>query len=129
MDPGTTSSRSSGGEVQISCRAATGAPQAEVLTEVQTVLGRRAEMNHPPVSLTVPDSVVLGIAAIFAGPSQTGQVLERLLRTGSADSRELITAAEFEKGYASPEGYAVLYCLILWVKVQVYYSMRGMGRS
>ena len=129
MDPGTTSSRSSGGEVQISCRAATGAPQAEVLTEVQTVLGRRAEMNHPPVSLTVPDSVVLGIAAIFAGPSQTGQVLERFLRTGSADSRELIAAAEFEQGYASPEGYAALYCLILWVKAQVHRRVAGTSSS
>ncbi len=34
--------------------------------------------------------------------------------------KELIAAAEFEQGYASPEGYAALYCLILWVRAQVH---------
>lgn len=109
----------------IRCRAASSAPQTQVLTEVQTVLGRRAEMNHPPVSLTVSDAVVLGIAGIFASSSQTGQVLERFLRTGSADSRELIAAAEFEQGYASPEGVAALYCLILWARYQVHRRHAG----
>ena len=104
----------------ISCRAASGAPQGQVMTEVQTVLGRRSEMKHPPVSLTVSDSVALGIAHIFGSASQTGQVLERFVRTGSVDSNELIEAAEFEQGYASPEGYAALYCLVLWVKAQVH---------
>src|SRR3712207_6399650 len=42
-----------GEQVLISCRAAAGAAQTQVMTEVQTVLGRRSEMKHPPVSLTV----------------------------------------------------------------------------
>ncbi len=90
------------------------------MTEVQTVLGRRAEMKHPPNSLVVSDSVAIGIAHVFSSASQTGQVLEKFVRTGSADSKELIAAAEFEQGYASPEGYAALYCLILWVRAQVH---------
>ncbi len=90
------------------------------MTEVQTVLGRRSEMRHPPASLAVSDPVALGIASIFSSASQTGQVLERFVRTGSADSKALVAAAEFEQGYASPEGYAALYCLILWVKAQVH---------
>jgi hypothetical protein len=90
------------------------------MTEVQTVLGRRSEMKHPPVSLTVSDAVALGIANVFASASSTGQVLERFVRTGSADSNELIEAAKFEQGYASAEGYAALYCLVGWVKAQVY---------
>ena len=104
----------------ISCRTASGALHGEVLREVQTVLGRRAEMKHPPVTLTVSDSVALGIASIFGSPSQTGQVLERFVRTGSADSRELIEAAEFEQGFASAEGCAALYCLVLWARAQVH---------
>ena len=104
----------------ISCRAASGAPQGQVMTEVQSVLGRRSEMKHPPVSLAVSDSVALGIANIFSSASQTGQVLERFVRTGSVDSSELINAAQFEQGYASAEGYAALYCLVGWVKAQLH---------
>ena len=104
----------------ISCRTATAAPQGVVVTEVQTVLGRRSEMRHPPASLAVSDSVALGIASVFSSASQTGQVFERFVRTGSVDSKELISASEFEQGYASPEGYAALYCLILWVRAQVH---------
>ena len=90
------------------------------MTEVQTLLGRRAEMKHPPATLAVSDSVALGVASIFRSASQTGQVFERFVRTGSAESRELIAAAEFEQGYASAEGYAALYALILWVRAQVH---------
>ena len=90
------------------------------MTEVQTLLGRRAEMKHPPASLAVSDSVAIGIANAFSSASQTGQVLEKFVRTGSTDSRQLIAAAEFEQGYASAEGYAALYCLILWVRAQVH---------
>ncbi len=104
----------------ISCRAARAVPQAQVMTEAQTVLGRRSEMKHPPASLTVSDSVALSIATIFSSPSQTGQVFERFVRTGSVDSKELIGAAEFEQGYTSAEGYAALYSLILWVRGQVH---------
>jgi hypothetical protein len=90
------------------------------MTEVQTVLGRRAEMKHAPASLTVSDSVALGIANIFSSASQTGQVFERFVRTGSVDSRELLGAAEFEQGYASAEGHAALYCLIGWVHAKLH---------
>lgn len=104
----------------ISSRASSSAPEGQVVTEVQTVLGRRSEMKHPPVSLTVSDPVAQGIAAIFASASQTGQVLERFARTGAADSNALVEAATFEQGYASAEGYAALYCLVGWVKAQVH---------
>ena len=104
----------------ISCRAASGASQGQVMTEVQTVLGRRSEMKHPPVSLAVSDNVAVGIAHIFSSASLTGQVFERFVRTGSVDSDELIEAVEFEQGYASAEGYAALYCLVGWVKAQVH---------
>ncbi len=90
------------------------------MTEVQSVLGRRSEMKHPPVSLSVSDSVALGIADVFASPSSTGRVLERFVRSGSADSDELVRAARFEQDYASAEGYAALYCLVGWVKAQVH---------
>lgn len=106
--------------MQISARASSAAPQGVVLTEVQTVLGRRAEMKHPPVTLTVSDSVALGIAHLFTSASQTGQVFERLVRSGSVDSGDLIDAAEFEQGYTSAEGVAALYCLVLWARAQVY---------
>jgi hypothetical protein len=109
-----------GESVLIKCKAAAGAPQGQVMTEVQTVLGRRAEMKHAPVSLAVSDAVALGIANIFASPSSTGQVFDRFVRNGSADSDELIEAAQFEQGYASAEGYAALYCLVGWVKAQVH---------
>lgn len=104
----------------ISCRASSAASQGQVVTEVQTLLGRRAEMCHPPVTMTVSDPVALGIAHVFSSASQTGQVLDRLVRTGNVDSEELIAAAEFEQGYSSPEGFAALYCLILWARAQVY---------
>ena len=104
----------------ISCRTATAAPEGQVMTEVQTLLGRRAEMKHPPASLAVSDSVALGIALMYTSSSQTGRVLERFVRNGSADSKELVAAGEFEQGYASPEGYAALYCFILWVRGQVH---------
>ncbi len=101
-------------------RTVTAAPLDKVMTEVQTVLGRRSEMKHPPTTLTVSDPIALGIATIFSSASATGQVLERFARTGSVDSRELIAAAEFEQGYASAEGHAALYCLILWVRAQIH---------
>jgi hypothetical protein len=106
--------------VRINCRGASAAPEAQVVIEVQTLLGRRSEMKHPPVTMTVSDAAALGIAQVFASPSQTGQVFERFLRTGTADSRQLIGAAEFEQGYASAEGYAALYCLVLWARAQEY---------
>jgi hypothetical protein len=90
------------------------------MTEVQTVLGRRSEMKHPPVSLAVSDNVAVGIAHIFRSASQTGQVFERFVRTGSVDSNDLIEAARFEQGYASAEGYAALYCLVGWAKAKVH---------
>lgn len=115
----TTLHRGSSG-VLIRSRASSGAARGQVMAEVQSVLGRRSEMKHPPVTLAVSDSVALGIAQIFASASQTGQVLERFVRTGAANSNELIAAAEFEQGYASPEGYAALYCLVGWAKAQVH---------
>jgi hypothetical protein len=106
--------------VRINCRGASAAPEGQVVTEVQTVLGRRSEMKHPPVTLTVSDAAALGIAQVYASPSLTGQVFERFLRTGTADSRQLIDAAQFEQGFASAEGYAALYCLVLWARAQEY---------
>lgn len=91
------------------------APDAQVISEVAQVLDRRAAMKHPPYSLTVSDSVAAGIARLFRSTSLSGEVLDRFASGRPVDSDELIEAARFEQGYASPEGYAALRCLVLWV--------------
>ncbi len=87
----------------------------QVYSEVAQVLDRRAAMTHPPYSLTVSDSVALGIARLFRSASLSGEVLGRFASGRTVDSDELMEAARFEQGYASPEGYAALRCLVLWV--------------
>jgi hypothetical protein len=77
-------------------------------------------MKHAPVTVAVSDAVALGIAALFSSRTESGQVLERFSRHGVVDSAELLEAATFEQGYASPEGHAALYCLIGWVRAQRY---------
>lgn len=83
-------------------------------------------MADPPVSIAVSDPVALGIAALFRSPTATGQVMDDVFRTGSVASDELIRAAQFEQGYASPEGHAALYCLIGWARSRAH---RGAQRS
>lgn len=102
----------------IQSRARTAAHELKVAAEVAHVLERRGAMATPPASLTISDEVALGIAAIFGSSTIHGQVLDRLHRTGTADSDELIEAARFEQDYASPEGHAALYCLIGWVRAK-----------
>ncbi|MGY1630866.1 hypothetical protein ACI784_04025 [Geodermatophilus sp. SYSU D01186] len=92
------------------------APDLQVAAEVTRLLERRAALPHPPVSMTVSDSVALGIAGLFRSPSLTGQVLDRFHGGGTVRSGELVEAARFEQGFASPEGHAALRCLILWVQ-------------
>ena len=94
------------------------ATDAQVYSEVAQLLDRRAAMKHPPFSLTVSDSVALGIARLFRSTSLSGEVLDRFASGGTVDSDELIEAARFEQGYAFPEGYAALRCLVLWVHHQ-----------
>ena len=94
------------------------ATDAQVYSEVAQLLDRRAAMKHPPFSLTVSDSVALGIARMFRSRSLSGEVLDRFAAGASVDSDELVEAARFEQGYASPEGYAALRCLVLWVHHQ-----------
>ncbi len=94
------------------------ASDAQVYSEVAQLLDRRAAMKHPPFSLTVSDSVALGIARLFRSRSLSGEVLDRFAAGGSVDSDELVAAARFEQGYASAEGYAALRCLVLWVHHQ-----------
>lgn len=91
------------------------ATDAQVHSEVAQLLDRRAAMKHPPYSLTVSDPVALGIARLFRSPSLSGEVLDRFAAGRSVDSEELVAAARFEQGYASPEGFAALRCLVLWV--------------
>lgn len=98
----------------ITCPGIAPADELRVAREVSAVLDRRAAMARPPRSLTVSDAVALGIADMFRGPTPSGQVMERFLRRGAADSDELIAAARFEQGYSSPEGHAALHCLIGW---------------
>lgn len=100
----------------ITTRGAAPATDLEVAREVSVVLERRAALPQPPPSLTVSDAVALGIAGVFAGATESGRVLERFHRSGSANSAELIAAARFEQGYASAEGHAALYCLIGWAR-------------
>jgi hypothetical protein len=92
------------------------ASDLQVAAEVIRLLDRRAALPHPPVTLTVSDSVALGIAGLFRSPSLTGQVFDRFHTGGAVSSGELIEAARFEQGFASAEGHAALRCLILWVQ-------------
>lgn len=69
-------------------------------------------MSDPPVSIAISDAVAVAIAGIFRSPTPSGRALDRFHVTGTADTQELIEAARFEQGYASPEGHAALYCLI-----------------
>lgn len=100
----------------IHCRATTPAPESQVAREVSALLAKRAALADPPASLVVSDIVALGIAELFRSPTLSGQVMDRLCRKGSIDSDELVDAARFEQDYASAEGHAALYCLVLWAR-------------
>ena len=103
----------------ISCRATTPAPDSQIAAAVTDILERRAATMYPPTSLAISDAVALGIAGQFSSSTPSGRVLERLYRTASGDSDELIEAARNEQGFASPEGHAALYCLVGWVRSRV----------
>src|SRR3712207_9128158 len=68
------------------------ATDAQVHSEVAQLLDRRAAMKHPPFSLTVSDSVALGIARLFRSTSLSGEVLDRFAAGASVDSDELVEA-------------------------------------
>ena len=104
----------------VSCRSRATASDAQIIAEMSDVLNRRGALMHPPSSLSVSDPVARGIAGLLSSPTPSGQVLEHFHRTGSMDSAELLEAARTEQGYASPEGYAALHCLIVWVNARVY---------
>lgn len=87
-----------------------------VAREVSAVLERRSALAQPPVSLAISDAVALGIAALFASPTDSGRVMHRFHRSGAVDSHALVAAARFEQGYASAEGHAALFCLIGWAR-------------
>ena len=105
------------------------ASNAQVYSEVAQLLDRRAAMKHPPFSLTVSDSVALGIARLFRSRSLSGEVLDHFAAGGSVDSDQLVAAARFEQGYASAEGYAALRCLVLWVHHRTYRAERQSSRA
>ena len=104
----------------VKARFGSPAVDGQVSAEVAQVLDRRGALRHPPVSLAVSDTVAVAIAGIFRNAAQSGQVLDRFYRTGSADSTDLIEAARLEQVFASPEGHAALHCLIGWVRAQVH---------
>ena len=106
--------------MRIHCRASSPAPDIQIITEVRDVLERRGALKHPPLTLAVSDAVARGIAGLFSSLTPSGEVLGQFFRHGTADSTELIEAAETEQGYASPEGHAALYCLIGWARSRVY---------
>jgi hypothetical protein len=110
--------------VLISCRATVPAGDAQILSEVQQVLERRGALSRAPVTMAVSDAVALGIASLFRSPTATGQVLGKFVRTGSVDSDELIEAAQSEQGYASAEGHAALYCLVVWARSKVFQAAK-----
>lgn len=91
-----------------------------VAAGVSEVLDRRAALKRPPATLTVSDSVALGIAGLFRSETPSGRVFDHFYRLGSADSAELVEAARDEQGFASPEGHAALHCLIGWVRGRVH---------
>lgn len=106
----------------ITVRTGIAVHELQIAREVATTLERRSAMVNPPLSLTVSDAIALGIAGLFASPTDSGQVMERFARTGTADSDTLIDAARFEQGYASAEGHAALYCLIGWARSREHLS-------
>src|SRR4051794_35209971 len=53
------------GNVIITCRGVAPANELQVAREVSSILERRAALARPPVSLSVPDAVALGIAESF----------------------------------------------------------------
>lgn len=106
--------------VIVKARLGSPAADGQVAAEIAQVLDRRGALKHPPVSLAVSDSVAVAIAGLFRNAAQSGQVLGNFYRTGSADSTELIEAAQLEQGFVGPEGHAALYCLIGWVRAQVH---------
>ncbi|MGY1710598.1 hypothetical protein ACI8AC_13930 [Geodermatophilus sp. SYSU D00758] len=109
----------------VSARTTRAATESQVFREVARVLDRRAALAHPPVDLTVSDTVALGIAGLFRNPATSGRVLDRFHTHGSVDAHELIAAARLEQGFASPEGHAALRCLVLWAQAR----MRAAGRG
>ena len=104
----------------ISCRATLPAGDSQILGEVQQILERRGAMSRAPVTLAVSDAVALGIASLFRSPTASGQVLANFARTGSVDSDALIEAARSEQGFASAEGHAALYCLVVWARSKAF---------
>jgi hypothetical protein len=111
----------------IACRSALAARDFAVVSEVRAVLARRAALSRPPLSMTISDAAALGIAAMFSSRTPSGQVLERFHRTGATDSDELIEAARTEQGYASAEGHAALYCLIIWAEARANGARTGIA--
>ncbi len=112
----------------ISCRATVPAGDSQVLSEVQHVLERRSALSRAPVTLAVSDSVALGIASLLRSPTAAGQVLANFARTGSVDSDALIEAAQSELAYASAEGGAALYCLVVWARSKVFQDAKRLRR-
>ena len=108
----------------ISCRATSPAGDSQILSEVQQVLERRSSLSRAPITLAVSDAVALGIASLFRSPTAGGQVLANFARTGAVDSDALIEAAESEQAYASAEGGAALYCLVVWARSKVFQRAR-----
>ena len=109
----------------VSSRATSPAADVQLNAEVAEILDRRGALKHPPVSLAVSDAVALAIAGLFRSDSISGRVLEKFYRSGTADSDELLHAIEIEQTFASPEGHAALYCLLLWVRAQVHRRSAG----
>ena len=109
----------------VTAQAGSPAGEQQIATHVSGVLARRSALAHPPVYLTVSDAVARAIAGTFSSRTDHGAVLDRFHRTGSADADELMEAARFEQGYASPEGHAALYCLIGWVRSRVASQVAG----
>ena len=112
----------------ISCRASAPAGDAQILSEVQQVLERRGALTRAPATLAVSDAAALGIASLFGGPTGAGQVLATFARTGSGDSDALIEAAESERAYASAEGSAALYCLVVWARSKAFQGEQPLRR-
>ena len=112
----------------INCRATAPAGDAQILSEVQQVLERRGALTRAPVTLAVSDAVALGIASLFRSPTAPGQVLANFARTGSVDSDALIEAAASEQGYATAEGGAALYCLVVWARSKAFQGAKQLRR-
>lgn len=101
-------------------RTPTPATESQRATDVSATLERRAAMSNPPGSIAVPPAAAVAIAGLFHRPTPSARRWTAFTSPARPTARSSSRAARVEQGYASPEGYAALYCLIVWVNSRLH---------